>query len=590
MAAAAPQITGLSPTSLDRSGRLRIFGAGFGPVQGAGQVLIDGTAAFVTRWADGDLTAYVPEAAALGSVPVQVVNAAGASNQTPLMVSAREPSGRVRWRFAADADYIDHRPAVGSDGTIYAVDINAHLYALAPDGGLRWIFDAALGEPALGEGPVAVGPDDTVYVAANPLGQTSTIVAVHPDGSLRWVYTECCDQGIIAGPSLGPDGNVYAVSDLGGLGAFSLSADGQLLWDNPGSPAMWMYGGLGAEIVFGASHAGGAADRLYTAFDRQFDDHLWGLSLAGAQAFSVPTGSTEDPFSQQQAQPAVGIDGSVYLSEFNSVTGWGLQAFTAVGGARLWRFAPGIVSGMGPPGVGTDGVIYVARDLVRLHAVKPDGTQRWEYDEAGIIDEGPVASPANDLVLYGGRPSFGRPGFVKAVSTSGCPLWQVNLPNENGGQVATDARPLFAPDAATAYVGTVILGDPEAETYCYLYAIDTSGAPGIVLSQTPLVRGDVATFTVQGALPGETVVFLASRSGPGIGPCLSQLGGLCLDLAAPLANLGSAVAGGDGIARLDRIIPADAPLLALATQAVIQRGPGGAASLKSNALAEPIQP
>jgi hypothetical protein len=43
-------------------------------------------------------------------------------------------------------------------------------------------------------------------------------------------------QGVIAGPTVGPDGNVYVISDYGGLGAFALSPAGQLLWSNSGNP------------------------------------------------------------------------------------------------------------------------------------------------------------------------------------------------------------------------------------------------------------------------------------------------------------------------------------------------------------------
>ena len=65
---------------------------------------------------------------------------------------------------------------------------------------------------------------------------------------------------MIAGPTVGPDGNIYVISDYGGLGAFALSPAGQLLWSNPGNPTFSEYGQLGAEIVFGSG-------RLYAAFD-----------------------------------------------------------------------------------------------------------------------------------------------------------------------------------------------------------------------------------------------------------------------------------------------------------------------------------
>jgi hypothetical protein len=133
---AAPRIDSLSATTLDRSSRLRIFGTNFGGTQGNSSVLIGGLTSFVSTWSDTTITAYVPEGASLGAVPVAVVTAAGTSNAASLNVTARQANGPAKWRFQMDAMYAVPRPAVGPDGTIYAVDVFNHLYALTPDGGL----------------------------------------------------------------------------------------------------------------------------------------------------------------------------------------------------------------------------------------------------------------------------------------------------------------------------------------------------------------------------------------------------------------------------------------------------------------------
>lgn len=126
--AQAPVIQSLSATSLPRSGRLRIFGMGFGALSPTSYVTIGGVRCWTTRWTDSAITAYVPELLADGSHPVQVVTGGGASNTVPIQVLARVPQGRVRWRFQADADYIYHRPAVGTDGTIVLHDSRGYVY------------------------------------------------------------------------------------------------------------------------------------------------------------------------------------------------------------------------------------------------------------------------------------------------------------------------------------------------------------------------------------------------------------------------------------------------------------------------------
>ena len=106
-AASQPNIISLSSAAPSRSSRLLIQGSGFGTVQGSGHVEIGGIVAPLTRWSDTLIAAYVPEAAATGTVNVQVFDSTGASSNTvPVGVTLRDLGGQIRWRFQADADYI----------------------------------------------------------------------------------------------------------------------------------------------------------------------------------------------------------------------------------------------------------------------------------------------------------------------------------------------------------------------------------------------------------------------------------------------------------------------------------------------------
>ena len=170
------QITSLGATTLSRSGYLEILGSNFG---GSGTVLVDGLSAPVADWQSTRVVAYVPEAARLAMVSVQVINPSGLpSNVANLTVTARQPDGRVRWRFRMNGPYAKVRPALGPDGTVYAIDAFDHLYALAPDGGLKWVVRGA------GDKGVAVGPDGSVYT-----GSEYAIRAFNPDGTSKWTFT-----------------------------------------------------------------------------------------------------------------------------------------------------------------------------------------------------------------------------------------------------------------------------------------------------------------------------------------------------------------------------------------------------------------
>ena len=110
------------------------------------------------------------------------------------------------------------------------------------------------------------------------------------------------------------------------------------------------------------------------------------------------------------------------------------------------------------------------------------------------------------------------------------------------------------------------------------------------LSVSALQRGQPAWARVDGAAAGETVWFLYGLAGTGLGPCVPELGGLCLDLLSPVRILAAAPADGAGTASAGFTVPANAPLLAVSWQAVVVRGPGGVDALKTAALTVPIVP
>jgi outer membrane protein assembly factor BamB len=153
-------------------------------------------------------------------------------------------------------------------------DVAGRLYALTPDGGLKWVFRAGDGG---GRAPLSVGADGTIYAAGSTpkdpaqtcatanLTNVDAVFAVNPDGTEKWVFKQTC-QRLIAGPTAGPDGKIYAATEQGGLGAFALTDEGDegaLAWNNgtfsePQSK--------GREVVFGPTSAGGAAAQLYLQF------------------------------------------------------------------------------------------------------------------------------------------------------------------------------------------------------------------------------------------------------------------------------------------------------------------------------------
>ena len=275
---------------------------------------------------------------------------------------------------------------------------------------------------------------------------------------------------MIAGPTVGPDGNIYVISDLGGLGAFALSPAGQLLWSNPGNPTFAENGQLGAEIVFGSGRLYAAFDELSVALSTMF-----GLSLGGAQQWARAIGGTDDPFMQQQRQPATGSDGSLYLTGMGGANGWGLKRVDPGSGNVLWNYSPFPSNGMSAPSVGPDGSVYFSRSLSYLESVTPAGQSRWVFSDGSIIDH-PAVSPNGSVVVAGVRPNFGQPGSVRGVERRHGHGRLADRParRERRQPDPVHAATLSA-DSGTAYFGTAILGG--SGEFSFVYAVGTGSNP-----------------------------------------------------------------------------------------------------------------
>ena len=485
--APSPQIEGISATTLDRSGRVRIFGANFGARQDGSRVLIDGVTAPVSTWSDSLIVAYVPEAVPRATSSVQVVTKTASSNKLQIdakiemglaPVTAVQANGSIKWQFEVDGDHMEFRPTIGSDGTIYFQDDNGHLYALKPDGSVKWIFQG--GYPS---GPVAVGADNTVYVATD-----STIQAVSSAGTLLWQFTDQGSQVVIGGPAVGPDGKIYAAMDLLGLGAIALSpVDGHLVWSNPGNPRLSEYGQSGLELVFGPAFPGGPPDQFYFACDNyttSSSGHLFSFSVSGNQRWVTPIGGG----SLMPPQMAVAPDGLIIN---------GVGAYDPSNGSVRWSAYTALGSGSDfPADIGPDGTVYVAAQYYQssLAALNgQNGAVLWRIANVGAR-VGPVVSPRNDVVVVGAADNYGLPGSFKAFTIGGQSLWQINLPGEPypGMFEYPLARGRFSQDGGTVYMGTTISGEPPDNVHCYLYAIQTAESSSCSFSVSPLSGSFIA--------------------------------------------------------------------------------------------------
>ena len=71
-------------------------------------------------------------------------------------------------------------PVIGTDGTVYAASDDNKVYALNPDGTLKWSFLTTFDIYS----PLALGADGSIYA----ITAVNRLYALKPDGTLKWSY------------------------------------------------------------------------------------------------------------------------------------------------------------------------------------------------------------------------------------------------------------------------------------------------------------------------------------------------------------------------------------------------------------------
>ncbi|MGB7093971.1 MAG: PQQ-binding-like beta-propeller repeat protein [Anaerolineales bacterium] len=140
-------------------------------------------------------------------------------------------SAGVAWIFEDDNGF-NGGPTVGVDGTVYVSSGANMLYAITPDGEVRWktiLTSTPVGKPATSE----MGQ---IYVTDKDGGLT----ALSSNGKITWQYQPQDGEPAKAGPIVSPDGNIYYATGLIGRDVQAVSKDGKALWrvHTPGDAAL----------------------------------------------------------------------------------------------------------------------------------------------------------------------------------------------------------------------------------------------------------------------------------------------------------------------------------------------------------------
>lgn len=436
------------PTSPTRSGLLRIRGGGFGT---GGQVRL-GTQAFpVARWSNDLIECYVPAGAPLGSQVVQVLPKSGAASGrvfAAVNILPQEPaSGRLSWRVKLADQYVVSRPAIGPDGTIYALGNFGNVYAVTPSGGIKWVVNANAA------GTIDVMPDGNVVVGGG--GGVQALSAA--TGSRLWVYA--INTPLLCGPSVGPDGKIYAADDSRWsndvIGAFVLNTSGQKLW----SGGIFYRRGGGwtpQEVKFGGGNAYFWSDYSSTG----------GPALGGLNAIFQGGGLRWRVDDGVGIMPGVAPNGGVVLFRPSSIDQWSPQ------GSQVWtQNLNQFGQPQGEATVAADGRTYFLTNNARLHVISATGQVLSTNILGGLLSD-QVIRPDGNLIVLERQPNFGVASEIQGYDKNLNQLWSQALPIDNGMTITVWHRMIFGNAGQTVYFGTAGPTTAANEAHCYLYALD----------------------------------------------------------------------------------------------------------------------
>lgn len=356
---------------------------------------------------------------------------------------AIRPDGSLRWQFSGATDWIDSAPAIGADGTVYVTSWDGKLYAIDPaNGAKRWEYATA---GFVASSP-AIAADGTIYLGSGD----RALHAVNPSGSAKWTFQVA--DWVESSPAVGPDGTVYFGSYDGNV--YALRPDGTLRWQASTGGDVIASPAVGAD---GTVFIGSTDGRMY-AFEGATGALRWSHLTAGSI-----TGSA-----------AVGTEGTVY---FGSGDGY-FYALNGATGAQVWRYNVGAEI-LSSPAVRADGAVVFGSSDRFVYALNADGALRWRLQTGDFVDSSPVIAPGG--TIYVGSID----GYLYAINGNGqgaAPLapWGAFRHNaqRNGRSAAPPVPLVAAPAAALDQPLRLAVAYAETGPLAYQWRRDDAPIPG----------------------------------------------------------------------------------------------------------------
>jgi hypothetical protein len=365
------------------------------------------------------------------------------------------------WTFGPTGS-IQSSPAIGSDGTIYVVDSNFRLFAINPDGSIKWekTFNEGLFSPA-------IAPDGTIYVPG-----TRHLFAFYPDGSSPWTVPYNLSTSRSSALAISPQGLLFEIDSNGTLHAI-----------NPFGTTATSVWALHVSCI-PATLALAPSGALYCGTNTNGTGALLeAINPNGQLQWSYPTQSIV------LVPPTIDPDGNLYVVS----SGGEVFALNPSGGLE-WEIR-NIHQEVTSAVIGPSDTIYVAGN--KLAAISQSGTELWTefcYVASNSLcyPFGVVTSMAVDSngILYMGTNSSG----LIALNAEGGLVWAyTTIPTGEGS-----LSPIAIGDNGTMYVGDGCLFC-NVTAYGHLLAIgQPNGYTSFSVEESGLPAGNSWSFLVNG--------------------------------------------------------------------------------------------
>ncbi len=406
---------------------------------------------------------------------------------------AVDPLGVKRWDYDFQGT-LGGGPVVAPDGTVFftaatrlnhnVAPPNGHsLFALSPNGGVRWRYDFS----GAAAGGIALAADGTIYAVVQEDESTMALLAFNSDGQLEW-RLEKSDQASEP-PAIGSDGTVYfgtrwgrlyAVSPAGtqlwmlqnniwmntvaidGKGVLYVSGS-ELISVNPDGTERWTYPGTDS----GVSPVSIASDgTIYVGLN---DGTLRALNSDRAQQWELPLGG-------MPGASMIGADGTLYVPSLIDMFApqFALHAVSAAG-AKLWSFVLNV--NISAPVLGHDNTVFFAAADNSIYAVRTAAAAAsapWSG-----FQHDPQHTGRTDLV----PPPPGTPAGLVATDRESPSVIRLSWSSTLGASAYDVLRAASDDAAAAVVVGTVaalswrdLNATPEVPFFYWVRARNAGGA------------------------------------------------------------------------------------------------------------------